>query len=690
MALKGFIKGLLGEKEAKNDINEYFIYDKIVFNSEKFMPVILEGKCGIVDKDTLKEVLPCKYKGVYSAHTHGKIKSCYVLCTDTGKIYLNMETWKELWSCNKPMEYSYYLSGSDIAVVWDSTDKKVIFIDNKGNQIRSYTAFRAYKHMLFARDQYEKWGALDYSTGKEIGQFVYDNVECASCVAFADADRDPFYLVLRSGKYGIIDSRTGSEVIPCKYDAFKYSKDGMIPICLDDKWGFLDRDTLEEKIPCAYQDVSRFYGDYAAVKQRGKWGAINNKGEKVILSKFQNVLPTPSGLFCVWEDDITKCKIIDSKECVKYTAETKYDDLVKTGAEYLLDQLNRKGRYYDEWERVPCKYKSWDSSISRLAENLYSITYGKKKIYYNAITESEIKGFDHAYDFTYSTIIIRNNDKYGLFSLRDMKEIFPCVCEEYVKIKDATIAFKKNGKWGIFNSDGKPIIIKHTVGTKEKNNPTNINNNSNDIDIEKLIDAVVADGVIKEKEREVILKKATAAGYDADEVEILLDARLYEKQRAQKTEEKTTAQEPVVSPKKSSKQVANEADDEFSFGAKLWEPVKELLAANKVNMKAPKTDQPWCVFKFKSLDAQICLVYKKNIATVLLETYSGEEVKTVLDRKIASAPADHVLKKVQPEQSKRNKDKWMWPIDNEIDKNDSNIVKWYVDILTAIYRIIED
>lgn len=223
-----------------------------------------------------------------------------------------------------------------------------------------------------------------------------------------------------------------------------------------------------------------------------------------------------------------------------------------------------------------------------------------------------------------------------------------------------------------------------------ENNPTKINNNSNDIDIEKLIDAVVADGVITEKERKVILKKATAAGYDADEVEILLDARLYEKQRAQKTEEKTTAQEPVVSPKKSSKQVANEADEEFSFGAKLWEPVKELLAANKVNMKAPKTNQPWCVFKFKSLDAQICLVYKKNIATVLLETYSGVEVKTVLDRKIASAPADHVLKKVQPEQSKRNKDKWMWPIDNEIDKSDSNIVKWYVDILTAIYRIIED
>ena len=49
------------------------------------------------------------------------------------------------------------------------------------------------------------------------------------------------------------------------------------------------------------------------------------------------------------------------------------------------------------------------------------------------------------------------------------------------------------------------------------------------IDLDKLIDAVVADGVITDKEKSVIIKKATAAGYDADEVEILLDGKLAEK-----------------------------------------------------------------------------------------------------------------------------------------------------------------
>lgn len=61
------------------------------------------------------------------------------------------------------------------------------------------------------------------------------------------------------------------------------------------------------------------------------------------------------------------------------------------------------------------------------------------------------------------------------------------------------------------------------------------------IDLDKLIEAVVADGVITDKERAVILKKATAAGYDADEVEILLDGKLAEKQSASQPTPKATS-----------------------------------------------------------------------------------------------------------------------------------------------------
>lgn len=47
-------------------------------------------------------------------------------------------------------------------------------------------------------------------------------------------------------------------------------------------------------------------------------------------------------------------------------------------------------------------------------------------------------------------------------------------------------------------------------------------------EIEKLIDLAIADGQITEKERNVIIKKATSLGVDADEVEMILDGKLHQ------------------------------------------------------------------------------------------------------------------------------------------------------------------
>ena len=49
-------------------------------------------------------------------------------------------------------------------------------------------------------------------------------------------------------------------------------------------------------------------------------------------------------------------------------------------------------------------------------------------------------------------------------------------------------------------------------------------------EIEKLIDLIIIDGQISEKERDVIIKKAKELGVDLDEVIITLDAKLYQKE----------------------------------------------------------------------------------------------------------------------------------------------------------------
>lgn len=55
--------------------------------------------------------------------------------------------------------------------------------------------------------------------------------------------------------------------------------------------------------------------------------------------------------------------------------------------------------------------------------------------------------------------------------------------------------------------------------------------------IEALIDAALADGVLTEKEKQILFKKAQAEGIDHDEFEMVLDARLVELQKKQKAEE---------------------------------------------------------------------------------------------------------------------------------------------------------
>lgn len=59
--------------------------------------------------------------------------------------------------------------------------------------------------------------------------------------------------------------------------------------------------------------------------------------------------------------------------------------------------------------------------------------------------------------------------------------------------------------------------------------------------IEALIDAALADGVLTEKEKQVLFKRAQAEGIDLDEFEMVLDARLVELQKKVKEDAKKAA-----------------------------------------------------------------------------------------------------------------------------------------------------
>ena len=83
--------------------------------------------------------------------------------------------------------------------------------------------------------------------------------------------------------------------------------------------------------------------------------------------------------------------------------------------------------------------------------------------------------------------------------------------------------------------------------TKEKKKET-VPAKGASIDLEKLIQAALVDGVVTDKERAILIKKVKEAGGDTDEFELLLDARIYEAQQknAPKKEKETPKAEKKV------------------------------------------------------------------------------------------------------------------------------------------------
>ena len=65
-----------------------------------------------------------------------------------------------------------------------------------------------------------------------------------------------------------------------------------------------------------------------------------------------------------------------------------------------------------------------------------------------------------------------------------------------------------------------------------------------DEQLEKLIEMALMDGELTEKEKQILFKKAESFGIDLDEFEMVLDAKLFEKQQAMKSSSAATTAAP--------------------------------------------------------------------------------------------------------------------------------------------------
>lgn len=122
--------------------------------------------------------------------------------------------------------------------------------------------------------------------------------------------------------------------------------------------------------------------------------------------------------------------------------------------------------------------------------------------------------------------------------------------------------------------------------------------------IEVLISAALADGMLTEKEKQILFKKAQAQGIDLDEFEMVLDARLVELEKAEK--EKAAASAP-----KSTK-----------YGDVRKCPVCGAM------VPALAGTCPECGYEFSGVDANLS---SKQLADQLLKTYGITKKREIIE-----------------------------------------------------------
>ena len=97
---------------------------------------------------------------------------------------------------------------------------------------------------------------------------------------------------------------------------------------------------------------------------------------------------------------------------------------------------------------------------------------------------------------------------------------------------DVTDAIGGSGNQKKTNAPASPEVRKETVIAQTVTTPVPANNGMlYNPQLEQLIEMALTDGVLTEKEKQVLFKRAEAMGIDLDEFEMVLEARLYQKQQ---------------------------------------------------------------------------------------------------------------------------------------------------------------
>lgn len=383
----------------------------------------------------------------------GALRDFSVISIDDEKIYVNAQQSKY----DPTTGQCFYPAG-----VLDADGKIIIPVEYKQIGIIQDEVVRAKRS--------GKWGLLDLR-GKRLTPFQYDWI-------------DPFqggYAIVKAGNaYGVIRS-DGTVVLPVThegvyrfypdtfwkdrehyhYEAAFYVKDGtrLRVVNLSRQLG---ERTDAEHIESSY--------DYQLIKENGKYGYINYKGETVAPCRYENARDTFSdGLAAVVLNH--KVGFIDKNGAVRIPFVFEYSEFDFNFYQYGLARFSEGLSAMTKNRKFGYINKSGETVIPFEYDGAYSFRNGRAVVYKAFGDDAKAALIDKKGQFIipfyYDYISIQSDPEPILFVMRDGKwglcslqgdVLVDCDYDGIVTYHEGLIQIKKDGRQGLIDPDGTIVI----------------------------------------------------------------------------------------------------------------------------------------------------------------------------------------------------------------------------------------
>jgi hypothetical protein len=277
--------------------------------------------------------------------------------------------------------------------------------------------------------------------------------------------------VQKDGRYGVIDGKTGKEIVAPEYDYVVRLCEGIVAVALHKRWGLADA-SGKLIVPIEYNKIDKFSDSpkfkFFVVRKDDKQGIVDKHGKFVLPLEYDRIM-TPGSTGTFFAKLNGKWGFFDSH--FKPLTPFKYDNIGKwlylnaLGYEKIraihgnLTLVRAEGKYgfLDGFgnESIPLQYDNaaiFHDNIACVKQNgKYGIINERGEVVVPLVYDDEL--------VTYLDMMrTKQNGLYGYLDHSGKVKI-PFIYEESEdSFRDGRALAKLNGKWGYINEAGETVI----------------------------------------------------------------------------------------------------------------------------------------------------------------------------------------------------------------------------------------